>query len=203
MRKEEKFLYLMIGSNTLSEKDRLMLPIFEKQLNYMCQKYGTYGATVIPAVSSFDKRGVVAFVSSSSLINGKYVVPFVSALGGSKEYIKACADHEFVHIWFKSHKDTRREVVNAICPQLEDMVSNSKDLDTKLFDRMWYCHERLHNYMDTSLEVSDRLAGAEDVICELATCIDSPVKKEVFDMIISGNWNDNDLFTIFASISTM
>lgn len=203
MEKREKFLHLMVGSNTLSEKDKSMLPVFEKQLNYMCQKYGTHGATVIPAVSSFDKHGVVAFVSSSSLINGKYVVPFVSALDEDEEYVKASADHEFVHIFFKEHKEVRRSIVNDICPQLQNMVENSKDLDNKLFDKMWYCHERLHDYMNTNLEVSKRLAGAEDVICELATCIDSPVKKEVFDMIISGNWNDNDLFTIFASISTM
>ena len=203
MKKKEKFLYLTIGSESLSKNDRLMLPIFEQQLNYMCHKHGTNPATVVPAVSSFDKKGVVAFVSSSSLIDGKYVVPFVSALDGNKEYVKACADHEFVHIFFKEHKEVRRNIINDICPQLQNMVENSKDLDNKLFDKMWYCHERLHDYMNTNLEVSKRLAGAEDVICELATCIDSPVKKEVFDMIISGNWDVNDLFTIFASISTM
>lgn len=203
MKNKEKFLYLTIGSESLSEKDKLMFPIFEQQLNYMCQKHGTNLATVVPAISSFDKKGVVAFVSSSSLVNGKYVVPFVSSLDGDEDYVRACADHEFMHIFFKEHKEVRRNIINDICPQLQNMVENSKDLDNKLFDKMWYCHKRLHDYMNINLKVSERLAGAEDVICELATCKKSPVKKEIFDMIISGNWDANDLFYIFAKLSTL
>ena len=83
MKGSEKFLYLKVGSNSLSENDKMMLPIFEEQINNMCRKYCTYCATVVPAITSF--RGVVAFVDNKSgVVNKRYIVPFVQHLVETK-----------------------------------------------------------------------------------------------------------------------
>ena len=81
MQNNKKFLYLSIGSDSLSKNDKLMLPIFVAQLNYMCSKYGTKKAVVFPVTTSFKK--VVAFVDPVE-IDGKHVVPFASVFGGDE-----------------------------------------------------------------------------------------------------------------------
>lgn len=202
MKGSEKFLYLKVGSNCLSENDKVMLPIFEEQINNMCQKYCTYCATVIPAVTSF--KGVVAFVDNKSgVVNKRYIVPFVSALGRDEEYIRAAANHEFVHLFFKENKQRKRDVIEALVPQLCKTTKNDASLAIKIRHKMWYIHRNLKLCMNKNISLSKRYSAAEEVVCELATNINSPVAEQVFDMVINGNWDVNDLFIIFASISTM
>ena len=201
MKKKEKFLYLEISRDTLSRKEMSSLLVFEQEIHRLCKLYYTTGATVIPAISNIFE--VVSLVDwPKGIINGNYIVPFMidEECGDN---VVASAQHEFLHIFFIEHPDVRREIINDICPQLQIMVDGNNALLKTMEKEMVYLHDCLCGYMNPSLSTWRRLKMAEEIVCELASHVNSPAKDKVFDMVVNGNWNDNDLFTIFASISTM
>lgn len=197
-----KFLYLARKRDDLSNEEMSSLLFFEHKITSLCNKYCTANARVLPALSNVDE--VVALVDTPlGIVDGNYIVPYMVSKKEDEDEVLACAQHEFLHIFFIEHPDVRREIINDICPQLQAMVDDNDALLKSMEKEMVYLHDCLCGYMNPSLSTWRRLRMAEEVICELASHVNSPAKDKVFDMIISGNWNVNDLFTVFASISTM
>ena len=195
-----RFLYLARKRDSLSNEEKLSLFKFEYEITSLCNKYCTIGARVLPALSNVEE--VVALVDTPlGIVDGSYIVPYMMPEKEEDEYIKACARHEFVHIFLKEHLDVKKNIINDICPQLQVMVQRDDAFKAFLYREMPYLYDSLCNYMDEKLKIRKRLVGAEEVICELATCNESPVAKEVFNMILSGNWSVKDLYYIFIKLA--
>lgn len=196
------FLYLARKRDDLSNEEMSSLLFFEHEITSLCNKYCTVGARVSPALSNVEE--VVALVDTPlGIVDGSYIVPYMVSKKEDEDEVLASAQHEFLHIFFEENHDVKVNIINDICPQLQVMVEDNDSLKTSLEDKMVYLYDCLCKYMDGSLSNKRRLKMAEEVVCELASHINSPAKDKVFDMVVNGNWNDNDLFTIFASISTM
>lgn len=190
------FMWTKVRRENVPAENMQSFLTFENKMLDLCSTYNTDRAKVIPAVS--NDSGAIALVVGK--LDGKYTIAFmVDRCLPSKRYVESCAEHEFMHIFFKKRVDIKEYLIDTLVEFVANFVVEGNDLDKKLKHKLFYAHLSIHRYK-TNYKGKKNL-WAEEAICEFATHLNSPVKDELFYAIVNDDVEDVELmFQICSTI---
>lgn len=172
---QQQNYYKEMSLDCMSDDDVQSFLYFKWVIEGLINKYNPpFKIDIVPAVVLDD---VVAF----TIGYGPFVIGYnVEMMSKDKYGIMSDAVHEFLHVWFSTYTyQERLSIIDSVCREAINALSDDIALQTKYSLYMPYMYNMLVEYSFTS----DITCG-EEVLCELASHLKSPVRDKVFHIII-------------------
>lgn len=178
-----------LSLDCMSDNDVQSFLYFKEVINNLVNKYSHPCVVideVIPIRIINDKYDTIALTVGY----GPFVICYnVDNMGENKNEIMSDAIHEFLHMWFNTYSyEERSSVIKCICNETMHVLGDDIILQAKYSIRMVYMSEMLNEY-----SFSEDLYYGEEVLCELASHLKSPVREIVFNIIINREILKKDL----------
>lgn len=187
--------YKEISLDCMSDDDVQSFLYFKWVIEGLINKYNPpFKINVVPAVVL--KNDAIAFTIGYN----PFVIGYnVEMMSKDKDSIMSDAIHEFLHVWFNTYSYIERmSIIDCICREVISTLSNDITLQTKYSLYMSYMYNMLVEYSFTN----DIICG-EEVLCELASHLKSPVKDKVFNIIINKCVIKEDLDTLSSDLTLL
>lgn len=187
--------YKEVDIDCMSNTDVQSFLMFKGFVKTLEKRYNpSYKIEVIP-VKILDKKhkNVIGFVPP---IDSFRICYNVNMMSYSQNRIISDAVHEFLHIWFRSFDDLEKYIfIKNICLTTIMAFNNDASLLLKYRNNMPLLYERLANY-----SFNRDIVDGEEVVCELASNLQSPVREKVFNSIIKREIEEEDLEYIYKNL---
>ncbi len=187
--------YKKVDIDCMSDTDIQSFLMFKGFIKTLEKRYNpSYKIEVIP-VKILDEtyNNVIGFVPATDSFKICYNVNMMSY---SQNRIISDAVHEFLHIWFRSFDDLEKYVfIKKICFTLVTALNAKPELLLKYRNNMPLLYENLAVYSFTR-----DIVDGEEVVCELASNLESPVREKVFNSIIKREIEEEDLDYIYKNL---